>query len=147
MKRLHVNLGVEDLAASVAFYTELFAAEPTLLKSDYARWMLEDPRVNFAVRTGGGTPGVAHLGLQAEDRTELEAVYERLARVGGPILDEGETTCCYSRSNKRWVRDPNGVAWEAFLTHGTVSAGEHNRHVEVPPATPSARKCCATPSS
>jgi catechol 2,3-dioxygenase-like lactoylglutathione lyase family enzyme len=146
MTRLHVNLAVEDLAASVAFYTELFAAEPTLLKADYARWMLEDPRVNFAVRTGGGPPGVAHLGLQAEDRTELEAVYERVARAGRPVLDEGETTCCYSRSTKRWVRDPDGVAWEAFLTHTTESGGEHHRHAEQPIATPSARPCCGSPS-
>lgn len=147
MKRLHVNLGVEDLSASVAFYTELFAAPPTVLKVDYARWMLDDPRVNFAVSTRNESPGIDHLGIQAEDSSELEAVYGRLARAGGPILDEGETTCCYSRSRKRWVTDPDGLAWETFLTHGPASGDEPGRHVASPAAVPSAPACCAGPSS
>lgn len=121
MKRLHVSLDVNDLAASVAFYTHLFAARPTVLKDDYARWMLEDPRVNFAICLQTGAPGVAHLGIQAEDRSDLEDLYGRVKRAGGPVLDEGETTCCYSRSRKRWTTDPNGIPWEAFLTHGDVA--------------------------
>lgn len=147
MKRLHVNLGVENLSASVAFYTELFAAAPTILKDDYARWMLDDPRLNLAISTRNGSPGIDHLGIQAEDRSELETIFGRLVKTGAPVLDEGETTCCYSQSRKRWVTDPDGVLWETFLTHGTVSGGEHIRQVEVPVATPSARECCASPSS
>ena len=140
MKRLHVNLSVDDLTASVRFYTRLFDAEPSLLEPDYARWMLDDPRVNFALSTRGGTRGVDHLGIQAESETELDEVYARLERAGGPILDEGETTCCYARSRKRWIGDPQGVAWEAFLTHGESATYGHERGAARGPARASA--CC-----
>ncbi len=128
MKRLHVNLGVDDIDASVRFYTRLFNAEPTLLKDDYARWMLEDPRVNFAISQRSGKNGVDHLGLQVETDSELAEVYGRLEKAGGDILDEGETTCCYARSTKRWITDPQGVAWETFLTHGDSASYGHERH-------------------
>ncbi len=118
MKRLHVHLAVESLAASVRFYTALFAAEPSVLKSDYAKWMLEDPRVNFAISQRGATPGVEHLGIQVEDRPELEEVYARLKRAEGPVLEEGSTTCCYAKSEKSWIEDPQRVLWETFLTTG-----------------------------
>lgn len=119
MKRLHVHLGVEDLDRSIAFYSGLFAAEPSVTKSDYAKWMLEDPRVNFAIsRKDGATKGVEHLGIQVEDGAELARVYGRLAAAGGPVLEEGATTCCYAESEKSWIADPDGVVWEAFLTHG-----------------------------
>jgi catechol 2,3-dioxygenase-like lactoylglutathione lyase family enzyme len=119
MKRLHVNLAVADVSDSVRFYTALFAAEPTVLKDDYAKWMLDDPRVNFAIsKRGGGTPGVNHLGIQVDDRDELVEVYGRLKEARGPVLEEGETTCCYAQSEKSWIFDPQGVAWETFFTHG-----------------------------
>lgn len=118
MKRLHVHVSVRDLAESVRFYSQLFAAEPAVRKSDYAKWMLEDPRVNFAVSQRDGKPGVQHLGIQVEDRAELAEVYERLRHAEGPVIEEGETTCCYAHSEKSWIEDPQGVQWETFLTTG-----------------------------
>jgi catechol 2,3-dioxygenase-like lactoylglutathione lyase family enzyme len=118
MKRLHVHVSVKDLDASVRFYSRLFAADPTVRKSDYAKWMLEDPRVNFAISEHGGRPGVQHLGIQVEDRGELAEVYERLRRAERPVVEEGETTCCYAVSEKSWIDDPQGVQWETFLTTG-----------------------------
>ena len=115
MKRLHVHVSVEDLARSVRFYSTLFATEPTVLKSDYAKWMLEDPRVNFAISRRGGEPGIRHLGIQVEDRAELADVYSRLTRAEGAVLEEGATTCCYAKSEKSWIEDPQGVKWETFL--------------------------------
>jgi catechol 2,3-dioxygenase-like lactoylglutathione lyase family enzyme len=116
MKRLHVHVAVEDLDTSIRFYSRLFAAEPSVRKPDYAKWMLEDPRVNFAISHRSESPGVSHLGIQVEDRTELEEVYGRLRRAEGPVIEEGETICCYARSEKGWIEDPQGVQWETFLT-------------------------------
>jgi catechol 2,3-dioxygenase-like lactoylglutathione lyase family enzyme len=119
MKRFHVHLSVDDLARSVRFYSAVFAAEPTVVKPDYAKWMLEDPRVNFAISARGrATVGVDHLGIQAEDETELREVYARLHRADGPTVAQGKTTCCYAESDKTWILDPQGVSWETFLTHG-----------------------------
>jgi catechol 2,3-dioxygenase-like lactoylglutathione lyase family enzyme len=118
MKRLHVHVSVEDLRASIHFYRTLFAAEPTVVKPDYAKWMLEDPRVNFAISQRGAAGGVEHLGIQVETPDELRDVYGRLQQAERPVLDEGETTCCYAKSAKQWISDPQGVAWEAFLTSG-----------------------------
>lgn len=122
MKRLHVHNRVSDLDASIAFYSRLFDAEPSVTKSDYAKWMLDDPRVNFAISTRcGGERGIEHLGIQAEDGEELDEVYGRLEAAGRPVLEEGATTCCYARSDKRWVSDPDGVVWESFLTSGEAT--------------------------
>jgi len=121
MKRLHVHISVKDLDASVHFYSQLFAADPTVHKPDYARWMLEDPRVNFAISQRGREPGVQHLGIQVENREELGQVYERLRGAEREMIEEGETTCCYARSEKSWIDDPQGVRWEAFLTTGQSS--------------------------
>jgi catechol-2,3-dioxygenase len=118
MKRLHVHVSVNDLAKSIQFYSALFAAEPTVTKDDYAKWMLEDPRVNFAISKRGDEAGIRHLGIQAEDRAELADVYSRLQRAEAPILEEGATTCCYAKSEKSWVEDPQGIQWETFLTTG-----------------------------
>jgi len=118
MKRLHVHVSVDDVAASIRFYNTLFAAEPTVTKTDYAKWMLEDPRVNFAISKRGGEAGIRHLGIQVEDRAELADVYSRLKRAGAPVLEEGATTCCYAESEKSWIEDPQGVQWETFLTTG-----------------------------
>jgi catechol 2,3-dioxygenase-like lactoylglutathione lyase family enzyme len=118
MKRLHVHVSVKDLDASVRFYSQLFAANPTVHKHDYAKWMLEDPRVNFAISRRDGKPGIQHLGIQVEDRAELAEVYERLRHAEGPVIEQGETTCCYAQSEKSWIDDPQGVQWETFLTTG-----------------------------
>jgi hypothetical protein len=121
MKRFHVHVSVEDLAQSVRFYSTLFSTEPTVLKDDYAKWMLEDPRVNFAISTGSGDAGISHLGIQAEDEGELAEVYERLSHAERPVIEENDTTCCYARSDKQWIADPQGVPWETFLTHGEAT--------------------------
>jgi hypothetical protein len=106
MKRFHVHVTVEDLTQSVRFYSTLFSAEPTVLKDDYAKWMLEDPRVNFAISTGSGEAGISHLGIQAEDAGELAEVYERLSRAERPVVEERDATCCYARSDKQWIAIP-----------------------------------------
>lgn len=122
MKRLHVHVSVKDVSQSVRFYSTLFASEPSVLKDDYAKWMLDDPRVNFAISTRPGNPsGVSHLGIQAETETELAEVYDRLSRAERPILEAKATTCCYAKSDKQWIADPQGVAWETFLTYGEAT--------------------------
>jgi catechol 2,3-dioxygenase-like lactoylglutathione lyase family enzyme len=122
MKRLHVHVGVDDLDRSIAFYSTLFGAPPTVAKGDYAKWMLDDPRVNFAISSGRhAARGVEHLGIQAENEAELGEVYGRLRVAGQPVLEEGATTCCYARSEKSWVSDPDGVVWEAFHTTGEAT--------------------------
>ncbi len=121
MKRLHVHIGVTDLDRSIGFYSTLFAAEPTVRKDDYAKWMLDDPRVNFAISQRGEGAGLRHLGIQAESAEELQTVYARLKAADAPVLEEGETTCCYARSEKSWVADPQGVLWETFHTFGEAT--------------------------
>jgi catechol-2,3-dioxygenase len=118
MKRLHVHVSVDDLAKSIQFYNTLFSAEPTVTKDDYAKWMLDDPRVNFAISKRGSDAGIRHLGIQVEDRAELADMYSRLQRAEADVLNEGATTCCYAKSEKSWVADPQGVQWETFLTSG-----------------------------
>lgn len=121
MKRLHVHVGVADLSTSIGFYSTLFGAEPTATKDDYAKWMLEDPRVNFAISSGHAAKGVEHLGIQVEDGEELTEVYDRLKAADRPVLEEGATTCCYAKSEKSWIADPDGIVWEAFLTNGDAT--------------------------
>lgn len=142
MKRLHVHVSVENLDASVRFYAQLFASAPTVRKSDYAKWMLEDPRVNFAISARDGRPGVQHLGIQVEDRAELAEVYARLRGAGGPVVEEGATICCYAESEKSWIDDPQGVQWETFLTTGesTVYGTDEIRPQQ---ETRPAASCCA----
>ena len=118
MKRLHVHVSVDDLAQSIRFYSTFFAAEPSVVKADYAKWMLDDPRVNFAISTVSGHTGISHLGIQVEDETELAEVYDRLARAERPIVEAKNATCCYAKSDKQWIADPQGVPWETFLTYG-----------------------------
>jgi catechol 2,3-dioxygenase-like lactoylglutathione lyase family enzyme len=122
VKRLHLHVGVENLARSIDFYSTLFGAPPTVTKSDYAKWMLDDPRVNFAISSGrhDGT-GIEHVGIEAESGEELSEVYNRLREAGRPVLEEGETVCCYANSEKSWVSDPDGVIWEAFHTIGEAT--------------------------
>jgi catechol 2,3-dioxygenase-like lactoylglutathione lyase family enzyme len=157
MKRLHVHVGVEDLGRSISFYSTLFGAEPAMVKPDYAKWMLDDPRVNFAISAGRhAAKGIEHLGIQAESAAELTEVYGRLKAADRPVLEEGATTCCYARSEKSWIADPDGIVWEAFLTNGeatvygdspTLTALSDNRApanccapaIEAPVSAP---KCC-----
>lgn len=141
MKRLHVHVGVDDVAKSIQFYNTLFAAEPTVTKSDYAKWMLEDPRVNFAISKRGSEPGVRHLGIQVEDRAELADVYSRLQRAEAPVLEEGATTCCYAKSEKSWIEDPQGVQWETFLT-----TGESTSYGSDPIQEQQQKKPCCSPT-
>jgi catechol 2,3-dioxygenase-like lactoylglutathione lyase family enzyme len=123
MKRMHLHVGVENLDDSVAFYSTLFAAEPTVLKHDYAKWMLEDPRVNFAISSTAHTKvGIEHIGVQVETSEELAEVYGRLKAAGRPVLEEGAANCCYAKSEKNWITDPDGVIWETFLTTGETTA-------------------------
>jgi hypothetical protein len=138
MKRLHVHVAVADLPASIRFYSELFAAGPVVLKDDYAKWMLDDPRVNFAISARGAATGVRHLGIQVENHAELADVYARLSRADAPVLEEGATTCCYAKSEKSWIDDPQGVKWETFLTVGesTTYGGEEPRAADGPCCEP-----------
>src|SRR3989440_3092175 len=161
MKRLHVHVAVDDLAQSTRFYSTLSAAEPTVVKDDYVKWMLDDPRVNFAISTRAGrAAGISHLGIQAEAEDELAEVYDRLARAERPIVEAKATTCCYAKSDKQWIADPQGVPWETFFTYGesTVygesdSLAQLRKAAEHEPAAPAqaaaepapAGACC-TPS-
>jgi catechol 2,3-dioxygenase-like lactoylglutathione lyase family enzyme len=141
MKRLHIHVSVADLEQSVRFYATLFATPPTVLKRDYAKWMLEDPRVNFAISKRGGAPGVEHLGIQAEDAAELAEVYDRLKQAERPVVAQSATTCCYAKSDKQWIADPQGIAWETFLTHGEATVyGESGSPAALQAA--SAPICC-----
>ncbi len=142
MKRLHVHVAVRNLDASIRFYSQLFAAEPSVRKPDYAKWMLEDPRVNFAISARGVPPGVEHLGIQVEDRMELQEIYGRLKKAERPVIEEGETTCCYAQSEKSWIQDPQGIQWETFLTSGESTVYGNDRVIPQP-AEPSKSVCCA----
>ncbi|HTU65305.1 MAG TPA: ArsI/CadI family heavy metal resistance metalloenzyme [Steroidobacteraceae bacterium] len=144
MKRLHIHVSVGDIDESVRFYNALFAATPTVHKPDYAKWMLDDPRVNFAISRRDTETGIRHLGIQAENKPELDDVYARLLAAQGPVREDGQTTCCYAQSEKSWIADPQGVQWEAFLTTGesTTYGGQPSACCEPRAPAPVAR-CCA----
>ena len=116
MKRFHVHVHVADLAQSIGFYSTMFGAKPARVEADYAKWMLDDPALNFAISSRGAAPGIDHLGLQTDDPAELGTLKDRAEAAGAALLDEGTTTCCYARSEKHWVTDPTGIAWEHFHT-------------------------------
>jgi catechol 2,3-dioxygenase-like lactoylglutathione lyase family enzyme len=141
MKRFHVHLHVDDLAASLGFYSKLFGAEPSRVEADYAKWMLDDPPLNFAISTRGAAPGIDHVGIQTDDPAELEAMKTRAAAADLALRDEGATTCCYARSEKHWVTDPQGLAWEHFHTLGEIPVFR-----EAPSAEPGKSACC-TPTT
>lgn len=151
MKRLHVHVAVKNLDTSIGFYSQLFAAEPTVRKPDYAKWMLEDPRVNFAISQRVASPGVQELGIQAESREELEELYARLKRIDRPVLEEGATTCCYAQSEKSWIEDPQGQEWEIFLTTGESTTYGHDaarvEPVESEESCCRAPNCCSSPAA
>lgn len=144
MKRLHVHVGVSDLDQSITFYSTLFGAEPTVTKSDYAKWMLDDPRVNFAISAGRqAAKGIEHLGIQVESADELGEVYGRLKTADRPVLEEGATTCCYAKSQKSWIADPDGVVWEAFLTNGEATDYGNSPDLSAVSENASSGACCA----
>lgn len=120
MKRMHIHVGVENLNDSIKFYKALFNAEPVKTKDDYAKWMLDDPRINFAISTRVKTKGVDHLGIQVDDLSELEAIRSQMSAANISTHADGETTCCYARSEKSWIEDPSGIAWEAYQTMDDV---------------------------
>ena len=153
MKRFHVHVSVDDLAANVQFYSTLFGMPPTVLKEDYAKWMVEDPRVNFAISKRGLKPGVDHLGVQVESEAELTALREQAAAAEIGVLDQKNTVCCYARSDKYWVTDPQSVAWETFHTlesvpvYGNAPRPESAACCSPAPAgateSPTSSRCCA----
>jgi catechol 2,3-dioxygenase-like lactoylglutathione lyase family enzyme len=121
MKRFHVHVAVPNLQESIRFYATMFGVEPTIVKPDYAKWMLEDPRINFAIsQRNGARAGVNHLGFQAETDSELEEIHGRLQKAGSDVTEQKNVSCCYARSDKYWVKDPSGIAWESFRSLGTV---------------------------
>jgi catechol 2,3-dioxygenase-like lactoylglutathione lyase family enzyme len=144
VKRFHLHVGVTDLDASIAFYTHLFGAAPEVVKPDYAKWMLEDPRINFAISMReGAVKGIEHVGLQVENPEELTEVYARLTAADRPMLEEGATTCCYAQSEKSWIADPDGVVWEAFLTHcGSTTYGRSPDLEQLANSEAAAGACC-----
>ncbi len=142
MKRMHVHVAVDDLPSSIGFYSALFAAEPSIVKPDYAKWMLDDPRVNFAISARGRVAGLDHLGIQVEDKDELNEIHSRLHKAGGQVIEQGETRCCYAKSEKSWIEDPAGISWETFLTTGeTTDYGDGTGEREARIAKMTA--CCA----
>ena len=137
MKRMHIHLAVDNIESSIPFYNALFGQAPTKIKSDYAKWMLDDPRINFAISTHRDIKGLNHLGLQVDEAEELSVVRERLRQADIALFNEGETVCCYAQSDKSWVQDPAGIAWEAFQTMGDAEI--YSSHL----ATTQAPSCCA----
>jgi catechol 2,3-dioxygenase-like lactoylglutathione lyase family enzyme len=140
MKRMHVHVSVADIAKAVSFYSALFEAKPAVIKDDYAKWMLDDPRVNFAISTRGREPGLDHLGIQVESAGELQQVYARLREAGGAILEQGHTTCCYAKSEKSWIDDPAGISWETF--HTTGDATNYGTSVQRDAQIAHGKACC-----
>jgi catechol 2,3-dioxygenase-like lactoylglutathione lyase family enzyme len=138
MKRMHVHVAVSDLERNIGFYSKLFGAEPSVRKPDYAKWMLDDPRVNFAISSRGLPPGVDHLGIQVESAGELDGLREQLESAGEALVSQEGTTCCYARSDKHWVTDPQGLAWETFRTLDSAPTYGADRKPEAATAT----ACC-----
>lgn len=149
MKRFHIHVGVKDISHSVQFYSTLFGQKPTKLKDDYAKWMLEDPRINFAISTRSNEEGVDHMGIQVDEANELTEITDRLKKADLGVFGEGTTTCCYAESSKAWVKDPSGIAWEAYQTMADAEVfSEKPKKVETTanaccaPKIPSAKSCC-----
>ena len=144
MKRLHIHVSVDNLAESIRFYSAMFATEPTVAQSDYAKWMLDDPRVNFAISQRGRVAGLDHLGIQAESADELEELNQRLQSASLPHVSQPDSTCCYARSDKHWSLDPSGIPWEAFHTLESIPTyGKHTREATQDPQ----QSACCTPIS
>ena len=142
MKRFHVHVAVDDLDANIRFYSTVFGFSPTVLKSDYAKWMLDDPRINFAISKRGLKPGLDHLGVQVDSEQELTALRSQVAQAQIAALDQENASCCYARSDKYWITDPQGIAWETFHTLDSAPAYGETLHQPVLEA----RGCC-TPAA
>jgi lactoylglutathione lyase len=143
VKRFHVHLHVESLSPNIGFYSKMFGVEPARVETDYAKWMLSDPPVNFAISTRGAGAGIDHLGIQTDDAAELAEMKQRAQAADMALLDEGETTCCYARSEKHWITDPQGIAWEAFHTLDDIPVfSERNADTKVDGGASEAT-CCA----
>ncbi len=138
--RFHVHAHVQDLQASIAFYAKMFGAPPVRTEADYAKWHLDNPRLNFAISTRGGQAGIDHLGFQADTPEELAQLKARAEAADRPVLDEGATTCCYARSDKHWVTDPQGIAWEHYQTLGDIPVFSESGAAAPSPASTAA--CC-----
>jgi catechol 2,3-dioxygenase-like lactoylglutathione lyase family enzyme len=147
MKRFHIHVGVEKLDESILFYSALFGAEPVKTKTDYAKWLLEDPRVNFAISTRAKKNGIDHLGIQVEEESELTELRERIKAGEMAIVEEGETVCCYARSDKSWIQDPSGIPWEAYRTMEDAQLfsdhPDQAEHACCTPETMGEPDCCA----
>jgi catechol 2,3-dioxygenase-like lactoylglutathione lyase family enzyme len=139
--RFHVHTHVENLQASIAFYSRMFGAQPTRTETDYAKWHLENPRLNFAISTRGTKAGIDHLGFQADTEEELVELKARAEAADRPVLDEGATSCCYARSAKHWVTDPQGIAWEHFQTLGDIPVFSESESATPSPVAQAAA-CC-----
>jgi catechol 2,3-dioxygenase-like lactoylglutathione lyase family enzyme len=144
MKRLHVHVAVHDLQQSIRFYSALFAAQPSVTKDDYAKWMLDDPRVNFAISKRGAKAGIDHLGIQAENEGELEAIGSQLAQADVSTLEQKGASCCYAKSDKYWTVDPQGIAWESFHTLGSVPVFGDDGRARAARKAETKAACCAT---
>jgi catechol 2,3-dioxygenase-like lactoylglutathione lyase family enzyme len=140
MKRFHVHVSVDNLQKNIGFYSSIFGAQPSVVKEDYAKWMLEDPRVNFAISTRGRKVGLDHLGIQAEGAAELEEIGARLAQADVSVLPQKNASCCYAKSDKYWTIDPQGIAWESFHTLDTVPVYGEDTQTKARSATAA---CCA----
>ena len=149
MKRLHVHVAVDNLAESIQFYSRMFAAVPNVQKADYAKWMLDDPRVNFAISDRSPVHGLDHLGIQVDSRDELDELAGRLKSAGAQTRDQEATSCCYAKSDKAWVNDPSGLRWETFYTFGEATAYGEDEPGKTAVAAPGAEgvACCAPPDS
>ena len=147
MKRFHVHVAVDDLTKSIRFYSALFSAEPSVLKDDYAKWMLDDPRINFAISKRGQKPGVNHLGLQVDSDEELQFIHSCLEKADGEIVAEEGVACCYAKSDKYWITDPQGIAWESFRSLGEVPLFGGEVEGEASGAKPSTETACCTPTT
>ena len=146
MKRLHVHVAVHDLQQSIRFYSALFAAEPSVKKDDYAKWMLDDPRVNFAISSRSPKTGVDHLGIQAENGTELDDIGSRLAQADVAVTAQKGASCCYAKSDKYWTIDPQGVAWEAFHTLDSVPMFGEDTRSRAAEANSAGKAACCNPA-
>lgn len=148
MKRFHLHVGVENLEESINFYSTLFGQKPSKVKDDYAKWMLEDPRINFAISTKVSTKGLDHLGIQVDDASELTDITQRLKNADLGVYGEGTTTCCYAESSKAWVKDPAGIAWETYQTMADAEVFSKKSEVEpqmsscCPPKKTASKSCC-----
>jgi catechol 2,3-dioxygenase-like lactoylglutathione lyase family enzyme len=143
MKRFHVHVSVDDLAGNVRFYSSLFGIAPTVLKDDYAKWMLDDPRINFAISRRGDKAGVNHLGIQVESDEELESMRAQLVQADQPLVEQVDAACCYARSNKHWVQDPQGVAWETFHSLSGIPVFGEDTQSTARAIPVKAAACCA----